>query len=344
MKIEITRGRVPTAVKCVIFGTEGIGKSTLAAQFPSPLFIDTEGSTKFLTVGRLPAPKTWAELINEVRWAAAHPDQLDTLVVDTVDWAESMAIAKVCEDKGLKDIEAAGYGKGYTYLADEFRRFLRHLDTVIESGTNVVLVAHAAMRKQELPDERGAFDRWELKLQKKVAPLVKEWADLLLFCNYKTSVITDANTKSKKATGGKRVMYTTHNPCWDAKNRFDLPDELDMTFLSIQKIFQDAPEKTPVENPAKEWSETPKKALDVLDESEDDPPAYTVPIRVADLLKKDNVPESALRNALVRHGYLGHTDDEFTHELVEWLTNDATWAQVIKEVKTSIENDDDMPF
>lgn len=277
MKIEITRGRVPTAVKCVIFGTEGIGKSTLAAQFPNPLFIDTEGSTKFLTVGRLPAPKSWAELINEIKWAAAHPDELDTLIIDTVDWAESMAIAKVCEDKGLKDIEAAGYGKGYTYLADEFRRFLRHLDTVIESGTNVVLVAHAAMRKQELPDERGAFDRWELKLQKKVAPLIKEWADLLLFCNYKTSVVTDANTKSKKATGGKRVMYTTHNPCWDAKNRFDLPDELDMTFLSIQSVFESAgkPVKKATEpepgNPVQEWNETQEKAAEQLSISKEEP-------------------------------------------------------------------------
>ncbi len=266
--MNITRGRIPTAKKVVIYGAEGIGKSTLAAQLPNAVFIDTEAGTRQLTVGRLPDPKRWEDVINELKWAAAHPDELDTLIVDTVDAAESMAITYVCAQKGLKDIEAAGYGKGYTYLADEFKRFLRFCDDVIESGTNVCLVAHAAMRKFEQPDEMGAYDRWELKLQKKVAPLVKEWADLLLFCNYKTTVITDDKTKSKKARGGKRVMYTTHNPCWDAKNRFDLDEELPMEFAGIQSVFESVPKKVvkdpEQENPVKEWNDTQEKAAEAV--------------------------------------------------------------------------------
>lgn len=46
------------------------------------------------------------------------------------------------------------------------------------------ICAECMMRKFEQPDEMGAYDRWELKLQKKTAALVKEWADLLLFANY----------------------------------------------------------------------------------------------------------------------------------------------------------------
>lgn len=350
--MEITRGKIPTAKKTVIYGPEGIGKSTLAACFPNAVFIDTEGSTKELTVGRLPAPTRWVDIINEVKWAAAHPEELDTLIVDTIDWAESMAVHKVCEDKGLKDIESAGYGKGYTFLAEEIKRLLRHLDAVIKSGTNVVIVAHAQMRKFEQPDEAGAYDRWELKLQKKVAPLVKEWADMVLFCNYKVNVVTDSTTKSKKAKGGKRVMYTTHNPCWDAKNRFDLPDELPMEFKAISHIFKDVPEKSPVrpsepvpENPVKKWADTQTQA--VLDESEDAPQAtstYTVPQAVADLLTKDNLPEDALRRALVKKGYLAHTDDEFDQGIVEWLTQPETWKVVAETVKAAIEKDEDIPF
>lgn len=291
--MQITRGRVPTAKKVAIYGAEGIGKSTLAAQLPNAVFIDTEGGTKELTVGRLPDPKSWTDIINEIKWAAANPGELDTLIIDTVDSAESMAIPYVCAQKGLKDIEAAGYGKGYVYLADEFKRFLRLLDDVIESGTNVCLVCHAQMRKFEQPDEAGAYDRWELKLHKKVAPLIKEWADLLLFCNYKTAVTTDQQTKSKKAKGGQRVMYTTHHPCWDAKNRFDLPEELPIEYAAIERCFENVPAKKPVEsveekpkkttkkateNPAKDWGETQQVAKeetkkskwdDVLDE--DDP-------------------------------------------------------------------------
>ena len=88
----------------------------------------------------------------------------------------------------------------------------------------MVLTAHAQIKKFEQPDELGAYDRWELKLEKKTAPLTKEWADMVLFANYKTMVVNVDNqgaAKGKnKAQGGQRVMFTTHHPAWDAKNRY----------------------------------------------------------------------------------------------------------------------------
>ena len=83
----------------------------------------------------------------------------------------------------------------------------------------------------------GSYDRWEMKLTRQTAPLVKEWCDMLLFCNYKTFVVTQDNDKAK-AQGGKRVMYTSHHPCWDAKNRHDLPEMLDMDYATIAHIFE----------------------------------------------------------------------------------------------------------
>lgn len=121
------------------------------------------------------------------------------------------------------------------------QQILRAFDSVIASGKNAVIVAHAKMRKQELPDEAGAFDRWELKLSRQAAPLVKEWADMLLFLNYKTMVI-HTEDGSNKAQGGKRVIYTSHHPCWDAKNRCGLADELPLCFDSIARIFESLPE------------------------------------------------------------------------------------------------------
>ena len=73
---------------------------------------------------------------------------------------------------------------GYVYVKEEFGRFLNSLEEVVNAGVNVVLTAHAQIRKFEQPDEMGAYDRWELKLGKKTssqtAPLVKEWSDALL--------------------------------------------------------------------------------------------------------------------------------------------------------------------
>ena len=93
----------------------------------------------------------------------------------------------------------------------------------------------------ELPDETGGFDVWGLKLSKQCAPLLKEWPDALLFINYKTYVVA-TDTNSHKAQGGKRVIYTSHSPVWDAKNRHNLPEELDLSYASIAPIFEGTPD------------------------------------------------------------------------------------------------------
>lgn len=238
--MNIISGVQARAQRVVIYGTEGIGKSTLAAQFPKPLFIDTEGSTSNMDVKRLDKPTSWTMLMNQIAFVKANPDKFDTLVIDTIDWAESLAIESVCAQHGKRGIEDFGYGNGYTYVREEFGRLLNKLQELVDIGINVVLTAHSQLRKFEQPDEEGAYDRYELKLGKKTssqtAPVVKEWCDLLLFCNYKTMVMT-SETKKKKATGGKRVMYTTHHPAWDAKNRHGLPDELPMEYAAIAHIF-----------------------------------------------------------------------------------------------------------
>ncbi len=242
--MQVTTGRIVSAQKVVIYGPEGIGKSTFASKFPNPLFIDTEGSTKKLDVARLPKPGSWTMLLEEVRHVKSNPGICGTLVIDTADWAERLCAEHICSKSQKSGIEDFGYGKGYTYLEEEFGRLLNLLEEVVETGINVVITAHAQMRKFEQPDELGAYDRWELKLEKKTAPLLKEWADMVLFANYETHVVNvdgqGAQKGKNKAQGGKRVMYTTHHSCWDAKNRDELPDKLPFEYSAIASCI---PEK-----------------------------------------------------------------------------------------------------
>lgn len=240
--MKITKGKRARAQKVVIYGTEGIGKSSLASQFPESLFIDTEGSTDNMDVARLDKPTSWIMLNNQIAFIKANPTVCKTLVIDTIDWAESLCVDNLCAMHGKKGIEDFGYGNGYVYAKEEMGRFLNKLQDLIELGINVVLTAHAQIRKFELPDEMGSYDKYELKLGKKTssqtAPLVKEWADLLLFCNYKTYLISQEKSTKKKAQGNQRVMYTEHNPAWDAKNRHGLPSELPLDYASIAHIFK----------------------------------------------------------------------------------------------------------
>ena len=209
--MKIIRGKIQSAKKVVIYGPEGIGKSTLASQFPDPIFIDTEGSTKDMDVARTEPPGSWPMLMEQVRYFIGHPGGLRTLVIDTADWAEQLCTSDVCARYQKTGIEDFGYGKGYVFLQEEFGRLLNLLTELVEGkGIHVALAAHARMRKFEQPDELGAYDRWEMKLSRQVAPMVKEWADMVLFANYKTFVINvDGQGVQKgknKVQGGKRAL------------------------------------------------------------------------------------------------------------------------------------------
>ena len=235
--LKIIEGKEKRPLKIVVYGPEGIGKSTFASKFPDPLFIDTEGGTSNLDVRRIKCSKSWDELLLIVKEIIKNPTICKTLVLDTADWSETMCINAVTEKYRKNNIEDFGYGKGYTYLLDEYTRLLSLFDELIEVGINVVITAHAKPRKFELPEEQGAFDRYEMKLTRQVAPVIKEWCDALFFVNYKIYVVTTENN-TKKAQGGKRVLYTTHNPTYDAKNRFDLPEELELKFEAIAHLFE----------------------------------------------------------------------------------------------------------
>lgn len=336
--MQIIRGKIPCAKKTVIYGPEGIGKSTLASRFPDPVFIDTEGSTKDMDVARTPAPSSWQMLMEQVRYFISHPDAFKTLVIDTADWAEQLCVTDICSRFQKAGIEDFGYGKGYTYLQEEFGRLLNLLSELVEQkGVNVVLTAHAKMRKFEQPDELGSYDRWEMKLTKQVAPMVKEWADMVLFANYKTLVVNvdgqGAQKGKNKAQGGKRVMYTTHHCCWDAKNRYGLADEVPFEYGSIRHIIEQAqtaepstiekqearamataknqpsPQEQPVSNgkdtkePAKETETAPP-----ADDGPMNPPGPSgvdgrIPKKLRDLMVANRVDEWDIQAVVEARGY-----------------------------------------
>lgn len=309
--MNITRGKIHSAKKIVIYGPEGIGKSSLAAQFPDPLFSDTEGSTKELDVARFDQPLSWTALLQQADYVIANRP-CKTYIVDTIDWAESMCLAALCAAHNKNGIEDFGYGNGWTYEKEDFGRYLNKLSEVIAAGINVVLIAHAALRKFEQPDEIGAYDRWELKLGKKttdwIAPMIKEWADMVLFANYKTlSVAVDKEGKKHKAQGGRRVMYTSHHPCWDAKNRYGLPEEIPMDYEQIRHIIepvqmaasmpqQSAPDTLPPEPPIEQY---PEQLPETLNEA----PALNVPPALAELMAASGVTEAEICRAVSARGY-----------------------------------------
>lgn len=303
--MNITSGKIAKAQKVVIYGVEGIGKSTLASQFPEPLFIDTEDSTLNMNVNRFDKPTSWQMLLEQVEYVKKN-QPCETLVIDTADWAETFAIRDICTKNGVKSIEDFGYGKGYVMVKERFGHFLNSLSDLTEIGINVVITAHAEIRKIEKPDELGQYDHYQLKLTRQTAPLLKEWADLLLFLNYETTIITDAKTNSKKATGGERVMYTTHHPAWDAKNRHNLPEKLPLDFSSLASVFENkksAIEKTTsVQEVLPEFDDAMKETLPNFKRETSLNPEINSAL--LDLMQIGEVTENELQEAMARNGVL----------------------------------------
>lgn len=346
MSFQIETGVSQKAFKVVVYGVESIGKSTFASQFPKAVFIDTEGSTSSMNVSRYPKPTSWQMLLDEI--ADFTKTQYQTLVIDSADWAERLCVENVCVSRGKKGVEDFGYGNGYTYAEEEWGRFLNLLSDVVEvHHKNVVLTAHAIVRKFERPEESASFDRYELKLGKKTtnktAPLTKEWADMVLFANFKVAITntkTDkqGNTKGK-AANGQRVMFTQHHPCWDAKNRYGLAPELPFEYQQIKHIIEAVPSNQqatayvqpitvapPIQEPvAQPISVAPPvetvqvtnypntlnlddhmnaKLYEVKPEPQKVSLDPNIPKQLRDLMEADNVSEEQLQKVVTMKGYM----------------------------------------
>lgn len=336
--MNITSGKVPKAQKVVLYGVEGIGKSTFASQFPDTLFIDTEDSTLHMDVKRFDKPTSWTMLLQQVEFVKQNKP-CQTLVIDTIDWAEDICKRHLMAANGWSAIDAEGYGKKFVALAKEMGGLLNLLSDVVDVGVNVVVTAHAQLRKKEEPDEMGAYDRYELKLEKKTAPLVKEWADMVLFANYKTTIITDSKTDSKKATGGQRMMYTTHRPAWDAKNRINLPEELPFDFGNIAQAFSEASLPQTIQQPiqSEPQAEQPTETSAFVPERDEEIPSV-VPQAISDLMLASGVSTDEIKQAIYVGGFMPADTPLENIPADLWGHLSSNWGKVMDLLNTQIRN------
>ena len=349
MVMNITKGIISRPVKAVIYGVEGIGKSTFASKFPDPLFFDLDRGSSRLDVKRVTDIQSWPQLNESIKEVYMNPSLCRTLVIDTADAAEQLCISYICDKYKKNGIEGFGYGAGYAYLQEAFARdFLMPLETCIDQGINVCILAHAVLKTVTLPDEMGQYDHWELKLStkttNKVAPLVKEWADLLLFANYETIIVTDDKSSKQKAQGGRRMMWASHTPFADAKNRFNLPDKMPFDYSQVARCIPDgvppimaSPAAAPAEpepvvtapapaepskaaKPSEPVREKPKPLPQAVPEAKSVPasaPVRPILAKLISLARQAKISEEDIRHAVAKNGYypedvpVAEYDDEF---------------------------------
>lgn len=333
--MKVISGKIAKAQKVVIYGPEGIGKSTLASQFPKAIFIDVEESTNNMQVDRLEKPTSWQTLNNQIDWVKTQIGTYQTVIIDTADWAEVLCKEKVMADNKWTAIDSLNYGTKYVALATEWGKLLNKLSEVANNGINVVLTAHAAMKKFELPEEMGAYDRWELKLEKRSAAITKEWADLILFCNYKTIVIQV--DKKSKAQGQERVMHTTHNAVWDAKNRHGLAPTLEMKFESIAHIFEvNTISQTQEQKIIDNFADIVKEVENTPIEQQVNPfKPENVPTGLWDLMLAEGITVQDIQKATAHQG-IAPLDTPIENYPIEYLNHIQSQWEAFKEIIKNI--------
>lgn len=243
MLSQISKGVVKKPHKILIYGTDGVGKTTFGSQAPKAIFLGPEGGSDDLDVARFPKINSVAEAKQAVRELIEAKHDYQTLVIDSVDWLEIQLFKDICIEHKVKTIERAdgGYGKGYVQAFNWWSEFTSLLDDLRDTRKmNIILIGHSDIITFNDPNTQSTYERYQVKLHKKSSALLREWVDCVFFANFK--VITkkdDKNDKKSRAFGdGLRVMYTERRPGFDAKNRKGLPEELELSWTAYEAALQ----------------------------------------------------------------------------------------------------------
>jgi hypothetical protein len=233
---NIKKGPSTRPPKIMLIGQEGVGKSTAGAKMPNPVFLCGESGLVGPQFADTPSftPTSWYEALAFCEELASNPSGYKTLVIDTLDWIEPMLYAHVvaaAKKNEIKHIEDFGYGKGYVIAQQEARKMLAVLDKVNAAGMAVLILSHSQLKTVKNP-EGDDYDHFESKVNTKVAGIFKEWCDAVLFARFEIYVRKDG-MKVKAQGGTERIVQTTHSAAWDAKNRYGLPEVMDLDMSEI---------------------------------------------------------------------------------------------------------------
>ncbi len=238
---SLNRASAPKPPRILIHGVHGVGKTTFAAAAPDPVLILTEDGLGTLDVQHFPLAKTLDEVMQALASLYAEEHRFRTLVVDSVDWLEPLVWARVCQDLKLKSIEDAGYGKGYVAALDVWREYIEGLNALRDrKGMAIVQIAHTDIKRFDSP-ESEPYDRYVIKLHSKASALLQEHSDIVLFANYRISTVKSDVGFNKKVTralgSGERLIHTAERPAFLAKNRYGLPDTLEMSWSALESAM-----------------------------------------------------------------------------------------------------------
>jgi hypothetical protein len=237
---RITKGKVASPPRVLVYAFEGVGKTRFAAGAPEPFFIDTDKGSHYYDVRRV-VPETWSEVLEWVDAADQKKVKCESLVVDSVTQLETLGHAEFFPGSSV-DRWDGGYGHGDTYVRGKWDELLFKLERVWMQGKPIILVAHATVRRFKDPTGPD-YERFGVGLRPSLAGRLTQWADYVLFCREEVSITAPpkgSNSNGKATTSGTRWAYTRRTPAYDAKARGEVlfPERLLLSWGEFEQAME----------------------------------------------------------------------------------------------------------
>lgn len=233
---DLKKVRADKPPRLLFYGPPGIGKTTLAAEFPDTVFLQAEegtpGDAELTSFGKL---DTFEQVFGYLSVLYTEDHSYKTLVVDSVTALERIVFAETCrrgDDKGnaKANIEDFGYGKGYVYAQRIWQELIDGFNALRnDRGMTVILIAHSTVERFDDP-ETVSYDRYELDLHKHSVGAIEREMDAILLLKSPVNVTKEDQgfNKERAIAGGSSVIliHTTGRPAFVAKNRYNMPPTL----------------------------------------------------------------------------------------------------------------------
>lgn len=238
---NVTSGKQIGAQIHVIAGHNGVGKTTWAAGFPNPLILDLENGSSHLDVARVPANKltSLSEFRAGLKELIESNHDFKTVAIDSVEALEHLISDSICKEHQVGSLEDLGYGKGYAKSREVMREIMSDLQVLKAKGITSILIAHTQVKSHTDPATNQTYDRVIMRANDKLAAVIRDFADNVFFATFKVFTTKDGN-KTKAFGDGQRVMYAQPRPGFDAKNRLELPLEMDLSYAGFAQACEDA--------------------------------------------------------------------------------------------------------
>lgn len=228
---SIRKNDAMAAPRIMVYGVEGIGKSTFGAGSPNPIYILTEDGLGSLKVDHFPLATSFQDVMDAISTLYKENNAFETVIIDSLDWLEAIIQREIEQKYDAKDL---AYGKGSLIAAEKWREILDGLNALRnDKGMAIILIAHTTIKRFDSP-EVEPYDRYQPKLQERSNAVVREWADAVLFANYKTIVKKDDvgfnQTNNRGISTGERLLFTSERPAYMAKNRYNMPESIPLSW------------------------------------------------------------------------------------------------------------------